>query len=227
MGERQRLEQTRMSREKELAELQSKVISAPEGWIERKSVVSYNNAINTVNKDKKDFIDRLSKLEWVETRTTQSINTQEIHDKIKKDYDDRLREELEKMRLLYGSQLSEVKLSIEKIYSSKIKDLTSEKNKWSGTAKAEVDEILARLRNAKRQIIELEEQKLKLTQKERELGEKLEEDEASYKAMLAAKKKEIEYLEQEYNSLYMEYGKFEKEKSSYSYEVKRYHDLIK
>ena len=44
---------------------------------------------------------------------------------------------------------------------------------------------------------------------------------------MAAKKKEIEYLEQEYNSLYMEYGKFEKEKSSYSYEVKRYHDLIK
>merc|ERR1712013_768148 len=44
---------------------------------------------------------------------------------------------------------------------------------------------------------------------------------------LAAKRKEIEYLEQEYNSLYMEYGKFEKEKSSYSYEVKRYHDLIK
>ena len=32
----------------------------------------------------------------------------------------RLREELEKMRLLYGSQLSEVKLSIEKIYSLKV-----------------------------------------------------------------------------------------------------------
>ena len=44
---------------------------------------------------------------------------------------------------------------------------------------------------------------------------------------MAAKKKEIEFLEQEYNSLYMEYGKFEKEKSSYSYEVKRYNDLIK
>ena len=34
---------------------------------------------------------------------------------------DRLKEELEKMRLLYGSQLSEVKLSIEKIYSLKVK----------------------------------------------------------------------------------------------------------
>ena len=33
----------------------------------------------------------------------------------------RLKEELEKMRLLYGSQLSEVKLSIEKIYSSKVR----------------------------------------------------------------------------------------------------------
>ena len=44
---------------------------------------------------------------------------------------------------------------------------------------------------------------------------------------MAAKKKEIEFLEQEYNSLYMEYGKFEKEKASYSYEVKRYNDLIK
>merc|ERR1712055_218436 len=98
-----------------------------------------------------------------------------------------------------------VKLSIEKIYSLKIKELTGQRNEWNCKAKAEVDEILARLRNAKRQIIELEEQKLKLTQKERELGEKLEEDEASYKAMLAAKKEEIAYLEQEYSSLYMEY----------------------
>lgn len=65
-----------------------------------------------------------------------------------------------------------------------IKELTGQRNEWNSKAKAEVDEILARLRNAKRQIIELEEQKLKLTQKERELGEKLEEDEASYKAMV-------------------------------------------
>ena len=62
--------------------------------------------------------------------------------------------------------------------------MTGQRNEWNSKAKAEVDEILARLRNAKRQIIELEEQKLKLTQKERELGEKLEEDEASYKAMV-------------------------------------------
>ena len=65
-----------------------------------------------------------------------------------------------------------------------IKELTGQRNEWNSKAKAEVDEILARLRNAKRQIIELEEQKLKLTQKERELGEKLEEDEASNKAMV-------------------------------------------
>jgi len=225
--ERQRLEKTRMTRETELAELQAQINDVPDGWVNRMSQVKVNNVRGSINADKRDFITRLSNLEWVETRTTQSINTQEIHDKIKKDYDDRLREELEKMRLLYGSQLSEVKLSIEKIYSLKIKELTGQRNEWNSKAKAEVDEILARLRNAKRQIIELEEQKLKLTQKERELGEKLEEDEASYKAMLAAKRKEIEYLEQEYNSLYMEYGKFEKEKSSYSYEVKRYHDLIK
>jgi len=225
--ERQRLEKTRMTRETELAELQSQINTVPDGWVNRMSQVKVNNVRASINTDKRDFITRLSNLEWVETRTTQSINTQEIHDKIKKDYDDRLKEELEKMRLLYGSQLSEVKLSIEKIYSLKIKELTGQRNEWNGKAKAEVDEILARLRNAKRQIIELEEQKLKLTQKERELGEKLEEDEASYKAMLAAKKKEIEFLEQEYNSLYMEYGKFEKEKASYSYEVKRYNDLIK
>eukprot|EP00090_Calanus_glacialis_P010894 TRINITY_DN1935_c0_g1_i5.p1 TRINITY_DN1935_c0_g1~~TRINITY_DN1935_c0_g1_i5.p1 ORF type:complete len:663 (-),score=240.20 TRINITY_DN1935_c0_g1_i5:156-2144(-) len=225
--ERQRLEKTRMTRETELAELQSQINTVPDGWVNRMSQVKVNNVRASINTDKRDFITRLSNLEWVETRTTQSINTQEIHDKIKKDYDDRLKEELEKMRLLYGSQLSEVKLSIEKIYSLKIKELTGQRNEWNGKAKAEVDEILARLRNAKRQIIELEEQKLKLTQKERELGEKLEEDESSYKAMLAAKKKEIEFLEQEYNSLYMEYGKFEKEKASYSYEVKRYNDLIK
>merc|ERR1712121_186759 len=147
--------------------------------------------------------------------------------KIKKEYMERLKEELEKMRLLYGSQLSEVKSSIEGIYSSKIKELNKQRGEWSAKSKAEVDEIMARLGKAKHDIIELEKRKLELTQTERELGERLEEDEASYKAELAAKKAEIVYLESEYNYLYAEYGKFEKEKSSYNYEVKRYHDMIK
>jgi len=225
--ERQSLEKTRMTREADLAKLQSQIDFVPDGWLDSISQGKKNKIRAKINAEKKEFIARLSSLEWLETRTTQSFSTQEIHAKIKGDYDDRLKEELEKMRNLFSSQLSEVKLSIEKIYSLKIKELTGQRNEWNGKAKAEVDEILARLRNAKRQIIELEEQKLKLTQKERELGEKLEEDEASYKAMLAAKKKEIEFLEQEYNSLYMEYGKFDKEKTSFSYEVKRYNDLIK
>ena len=71
-----------------------------------------------------------------------------------------------------------------KYYIPQIKELTGQRNEWNSKVKAEVEEILARLGNAKRQIIELEGQKLKLTQKERELREKLEEDEASYKAMV-------------------------------------------
>ena len=65
-----------------------------------------------------------------------------------------------------------------------IKELMGQRNEWNSKAKAEVDEILARLQNSKAEIIKLEEQKLKLTQKERELDEKLKEDEVSYEAMV-------------------------------------------
>ena len=51
------------------------------------------------------FLTRLSDLEWVESRTSQSINTQEIHDSIKKEYDDRLEQELEKMKYCSVSTL--------------------------------------------------------------------------------------------------------------------------
>merc|ERR1719431_791447 len=224
--ERQRLEKTRMTRETELAELQAQINDVPDGWVNRMSQVKVNNVRGSINADKRDFITRLSNLEWVQTTTTQSINTENIHNEIKKEYDIRLEQELKNMKHLYSAQLSDVKLSIENIYSHKIKELTGHRSEWNAKAKAEVDEILARLRNAKRQIIELEEQKLKLTQKERELGEKLEEDEASYKAMLAAKKEEIKFLETEYESLYREYSMFESERASYSKEVKRYSTLI-
>ncbi len=48
-----------------------------------------------------------------------------------------------------------------------------------------MDQILARLKEAKQKIIDLEEEKLKLVQTERELGERLEEDQVTYQAMVS------------------------------------------
>ena len=77
-----------------------------------------------------------------------------------------------------------------------IKELMGQRNEWNSKAKAEVDEILARLQNSKAEIIKLEEQKLKLTQKERELDEKLREDEVSYEAMVS------QFFDSSYHLLY-------------------------
>lgn len=225
--ERKLLEKTRLEREAELSDLQNQLGGAPDGWANRVSLVKVNNVRASLNSERRDFLTRLSDLEWVESRTSQSINTQEIHDSIKKEYDDRLEQELEKMKLLYQQQLSEVKLSIEKVYGRKIAELTSTRDDWSRAAKVEVEEILARLEAAKLRIIELERQKLDLSQEERRLQEKLEEDEASYQAQIAAKRKEVEYLKAEHDSLSVEYARFEQERAEHGREVARYSELIK
>ena len=49
---------------------------------------------------------------------------------------------------------------------------------------AEVDSILARLEQAKKQIVDLEKRKLELSHEERRLNDKYEEDELRYKSMV-------------------------------------------
>merc|ERR1719461_1642843 len=95
------------------------------------------------------------------------IDEQKIRRSIKKEYDDRLREEIEKMGRLYDSQLREVRTSIKSIYDKKIKELTKLRNDWTGKEKADVEEILRRLELAKKTIIDLEKKKLDLVQEEK------------------------------------------------------------
>ena len=101
--------------------------------------------------------------------------------------------------------------------------------------KADVEEILRRLELAKKTIIDLEKKKLDLVQEEKRLSEQLEEEELACKAeasqvqtkkssnifvpQLDAKKKEKDFLESEYNALYIKYKKIEDEMKSYNSEV--------
>ena len=55
---------------------------------------------------------------------------------------------------------------------------------WSDREVAEVDSILARLEQAKKQIVDLEKRKLELSHEERRLNDKYEEDELRYKSMV-------------------------------------------
>ena len=66
----------------------------------------------------------------------------------------------------------------------KINELRALRQNWSAAEKAEVDDILAKLNDAKRQIIELEKRKLDLSHEERHLADKLEEDDLKYKCMV-------------------------------------------
>ena len=112
-------------------------------------------------------------------------------------------------------------------FFDQIAELKALRDDWSSKEKYEVDSILDRLEEAKRTIIELEKRKLDLSHEERRLSDKLEEDELRYKTMLAAKKAERDYLEQQYNELYMQYSKFETDRSGYDREVERYSRILK
>merc|ERR1711936_1194352 len=223
-----KLRNIRIEKEEELSKIQGHVITAPDGWVENMAQVKINNARAEVNSETSQFLNKLSSLQWEENTTKQEmIDEQEIRRSIKKEYDVRLQEEIKKMGNLYDSQLREVRTSIKSIYDKKIQELTKLRDDWTGKEKADVEEILRRLELAKKTIIDLEKKKLDLVQEEKRLSEQLEEEELACKAELDAKKKEKDFLESEYNALYIKYRKIEDEMKSYNSEVTRYSNIIK
>jgi len=226
--EREKLERIRMEKEEELSKMQGHIITAPDNWTENVVQVKINNVRASVNSETSEFLNKLSSLQWEENTTKQEmIDEQEIRRSIKKEYDVRLQEEIKKMGSLYDSQLREVRTSIKSIYDRKIQELTKLRDDWTGKEKADVEEILRRLEHAKKTIIDLEKKKLDLVQEEKRLSEQLEEEELACKAELDAKKKEKDFLESEYNALFIKYRKIEDEMKSYNSEVTRYSNLIK
>merc|ERR1712004_63170 len=87
--------------------------------------------------------------------------------------------------------------------------------------------ILEEFRNAKKEIIRLENEKMELTQRERELAEQLEEDRIKHMAMIKAKREEVAFLQSEYESFSVKITSFEGQRASYDSEVQRFESIIK
>jgi len=226
-SEKMKFEQDKKERERELHELQSRVESVPAGWKEKVATMEMNNVRASINNDRKTFMSRLSNLEWEENTVTQDVDIATLRKEIAADYDRKLKEELKHMKYLYNDHITGVKLDIKNLYAVKKSELDAMLANLSGASRVEVDRILAEISRAKQEIIALEEEKLKLTQRERELGDKLEEERVSHEAMLKAKREEVAFLEREYSSLRVEYQSFESAKASHASEVARYESLIK
>jgi len=186
-----------------------------------------HNAGVHAKKEKQGFIDRLKTLRWETITTTEEMeNEEQIRQEIKMQYDKRLLEEIEKIRLLYSSYESEMKVSIKGIFDAKIAELKKLRQDWSDREIAEVDSILARLEHAKKQIVDMEKKKLELSHEERRLNDQYEEDELRYKSMLLAKQNELKELKDQYYSLEVEYKRIETDNSGYLREVERYGRII-
>jgi len=153
-------------------------------------------------------LERLSTLQWDSMTTVDEMeNEEEIKMEIREEYNKRLTEEIEKMRLLYNSYEGEMRVSIKGIFDAKINELNSLRHEWSSKEKAEVDDIIARLEHGKKTVIELEKKKMELSQEERNLTDSLEEEELYFKSLLAAKQREVGELQRQYSTLQVEYSR--------------------
>merc|ERR1719445_1147739 len=111
--EREKLERIRMEKEEELSKMQGHIITAPDGWAENMAQVKINNVRASVNSETSEFLNKLSSLQWEESTTKQEmVDEQKIRWAIKKEYDERLKDEIDKMGHLYNSQPREVRTSI-------------------------------------------------------------------------------------------------------------------
>jgi len=226
-AQKSRLEQEKKERERQLQELWTRVDKVPSGWKDKIATLEMNKVRASINEENKTFMERVSRLTYDETTTTEEVDIAALRKQIAAEYDKRLKEELKNLQRLYTSHITGVKLSISELYKVKKSELDKIIIGLSGASRAEVDRILDEISRAKQEIIRLEEEKLKLTQKERELGEKLEEDRVTHEAMIKAKKEELAFLEGEYKGLHMEYKRFETERADYGSEVKRYESIIR
>jgi len=225
--ERERLERIKIEREQMLADLVSKVDIVSTGWGVAQTQISMNAVCAGINDEQRRFIESVNGKDWEEETTSTSFDKNKIRDDIKADYDRRLHEELEKLRAEYNEFYHQVNISTKDIYKDKIAKLKAKLGELTPDEQRDVEEILKKLRDAKEKIKQLEILKLELTQKERALGEGLEEDEAYWKAKIEEKNKEIAFLEGELSFLSYRYEEISKSGGVYSAaEVKRYSELI-
>jgi len=225
-SEKEVLERQRMEKESSLEGAFHLTQELPKDWRESNVEIMVNNARASLYDDKRRFIDSVNSREWEEEKTSQSFDKTEIRNKIKEQYDRRLKEELEKLRAEYDDFFKYVNLSTKQIYENKLTELRKKMGEMTPDERREVDEILRKLKEAKDRIKDLELEKLKLSQKERALSESLEEDEAYWKAMLDEKKRELAWLQEQFHSLEFAYREFSKTGGVSKEEVKRYSELI-
>merc|ERR1719392_400163 len=233
MTSRRRLSSIQMKIDEKRSEISRLEAQIREYEIKRQSddatltdTMIFNAGVNA-KKEKQGFIDRLKTLRWETITTTEEMeNEEQIRQEIKMMYDKRLDEEIEKIRLLYSSYESEMRVSIKGIFDAKITELKKLRQDWSDREIAEVDSILARLEHAKKQIVDMEMKKLELSYEERRLNDQYEEDELRYKSMLLAKQTELKELKEQYYSLEVEYKRIEIDNSGYLREVERYGRII-
>lgn len=225
LEEKLRLKKIEISNmEMEIKKFETSRRSAESALIDTKQ----HNARVSVKQEQARFIDSLSSLQFESVTTTEEmVDEDKVRNEIKEEYNKRLEIEKEKIRHLYKSYERDMTQSIKSIFDAKIKELQKLKAHWSKEQVAEVDDILARLEHAKKTIIDLEKKKLDLTQEERRLKELYDEEELKYKTTLDAKRKEADYLKEEYSKLQLEYSRFETDRSGYFREVERYGTILK
>jgi len=225
LEEKLRLKKIEISNmEIEIKNFESSRRSAESALIDTKQ----HNARVSVKQEQARFIDSLSNLHFESVTTTEEmVDEDKVRAEIKEEYNKRLEIEKEKIRHLYKSYERDMTQSIKVIFDAKIAELKKLKAHWSKEQVAEVDDILARLEHAKKTIIDLEKKKLDLTQEERRLKERYDEEELRFKTTLDAKRKEADYLKEEYAKLQIEYSRFETDRSGYFREVERYGTILK
>merc|ERR1711892_1063362 len=209
-SEKEVLERQRMEKESSLEGAFHLTQELPKDWRESNVEIMVNNARASLYDDKRRFIDSVNSREWEEEKTSQSFDKTEIRNKIKEQYDRRLKEELEKLRAEYDDFFKYVNLSTKQIYENKMTELRKKMGEMTPDERREVDEILRKLKEAK----------------ERAFSESLEEDEAYWKAMLDEKKRELAWLQEQFHSLEFAYREFSKTGGVSKEEVKRYSELI-